>query len=65
MVCLDLQPNTSSQAIERPDIMNIGGFSDQVFKIVARFAKGELEGEHFVSEIKNIEIRTPVKSKSA
>jgi 60 kDa SS-A/Ro ribonucleoprotein len=65
MVCLDLQPNTTSQAIERPDIMNIGGFSDQVFKIVARFAKGELAGEHFVSEIKNIEIRTPVKSKSA
>lgn len=65
MVCLDLQPNTTSQAIERPDIMNIGGFSDQVFKIVARFAKGELEGEHFVGEIKSIEIRTPMKSKSA
>lgn len=65
MACLDIQPNSSSQAIERDDIMNIGGFSDQVFDIVSRFAKGELGHEHFVSEIKRIEIQTPVKTQTA
>jgi 60 kDa SS-A/Ro ribonucleoprotein len=65
MACLDIQPNASSQAIEREDIMNIGGFSDQVFEIVSRFAKGELDDDHLVGEIKKIELRTPSKSLTA
>jgi len=65
MACLDIQPNAHSQASKCPDILNIGGFSDQVFEIVARFANKELSDDHLVGEIKNIEIRTPIKSKSA
>ena len=65
MACLDIQPNSHSQACKRPDILNIGGFSDQVFELVARFAKKELNGDHLVDEIKNIELRTPVTSQSA
>ena len=65
MVCLDIQPNASSQAIERNDIMNIGGFSDQVFEVVSRFAKNELTDDHLVGEIEKIALQTPVKSKSA
>lgn len=56
MACLDIQPNNHTQAPERPDILNIGGFSDQVFKIVSRFAKRELHGDHLVSEIRQIEL---------
>ena len=65
MVCLDIQPNASSQAIERNDIINIGGFSDQVFEVVSRFAKNELTDDHLVGEIEKIALQTPVKSKSA
>ncbi|MFT6238412.1 MAG: 60 kDa SS-A/Ro ribonucleoprotein [Akkermansiaceae bacterium] len=65
MVCLDIQPNSSSQAIERDDIMNIGGFSDQVFEVVSRFTKNELSNDHLVGEIKKIEIRTSIKAASA
>jgi 60 kDa SS-A/Ro ribonucleoprotein len=54
MVCVDLQPYTNSQAQEREDIMNIGGFSDQVFDIIALFSKGELSGEHWVNKINSI-----------
>lgn len=56
LVCIDLQPYTNTQAQERMDIMNIGGFSDQVFKIIAQFAKGELGADYWVKCINNIKI---------
>ena len=31
LVCIDLQPYATTQAAERDDILNVGGFSDQVF----------------------------------
>ena len=31
LICIDLQPNTTTQAPERSDILNVGGFSDAVF----------------------------------
>ena len=60
MACLDIQPNSHTQAPERPDVLNIGGFSDQVFKIVSRFAKGELHGDHLVSEIRKVELTSTI-----
>jgi 60 kDa SS-A/Ro ribonucleoprotein len=37
LVCIDLQPYTTTQAPDRDDILNIGGFSDAVFSVVAAF----------------------------
>jgi 60 kDa SS-A/Ro ribonucleoprotein len=51
LVCLDIQPNASSQAPERPDVMNIGGFSDSVFEIIDSFADGTLRADHWVGVI--------------
>jgi 60 kDa SS-A/Ro ribonucleoprotein len=51
LVCLDIQPYATTQASERGDILNIGGFSDSVFNVIAAFAKGELSGEHWIGEI--------------
>jgi 60 kDa SS-A/Ro ribonucleoprotein len=56
LVCLDLQPYGSTQAAEREDIMNIGGFSDAVFEIIAAFAAGELNPNHWVGLIDQIEL---------
>jgi 60 kDa SS-A/Ro ribonucleoprotein len=56
LVCLDLQPYASSQVQERADILNVGGFSDAVFEIVAAFASGELGPEHWVGSIEKIEL---------
>ena len=56
MVCIDLQPYRTTQAAERKDILNIGGFSDQVFEIVAEFAAGRLTPEHWVGLIEQEEI---------
>lgn len=51
LVCLDVQPTRSTQAAEREDVLNIGGFSDSVFGTVAKFAAGSLRGKHWVDEI--------------
>lgn len=56
LVCLDIQPSTTTQAKDRADILNIGGFSDQVFEVIAAFARGELGADHWVGEIN----RTPL-----
>ena len=56
LVCIDCTPNATSQAVEREDILNIGGFSDSVFDIVAQFAAGELDAAHWVGVIEAIDI---------
>lgn len=55
LVLLDIQPYASSQVQTDKDVLNVGGFSDTVFEVVARFAKGETSGEHWVNIINNME----------
>ncbi len=55
-VCLDIQPYGSTQAKERADILNVGGFSDAVFEILATFAKGELNADHWVGVIESLAV---------
>lgn len=56
LVCIDIQPNTGLQVINRSDILNMGGFSDSVFDVVAAFTRGELTAGHWTSIINKIEI---------
>jgi 60 kDa SS-A/Ro ribonucleoprotein len=54
LVCIDLQPYGTTQAMERADILNVGGFSDAVFSMVAAFAEDRLGPDHWVGEIERI-----------
>jgi 60 kDa SS-A/Ro ribonucleoprotein len=54
LVLIDLQPYGTTQATEREDILNVGGFSDQVFDVVAEFAAGRLHSDHWVGLIESI-----------
>jgi 60 kDa SS-A/Ro ribonucleoprotein len=56
LVCLDIQPNQTTQAAEREDILNIGGFSDRVFEIISMFASGRLDSGHWTTRIEAVEI---------
>ena len=56
LVCIDIQPNASTQARERVDILNVCGFSDQVFTLISEFAGGALDAEHWVGVIEKVEI---------
>lgn len=54
LVCIDLQPYGTTQAPERADILNIGGFSDAVFQVVAAFLRAD--ESRFVAEVEAIEL---------
>lgn len=41
LVCIDVAPYGTTQAQGRPDVLNVGGFSDAVWDRVAAFARGE------------------------
>lgn len=56
MVCIDLQPYTSTQAPNRNDILNIGGFSDAVWDVIAQFAQFGHDGEHWIDVINKVNI---------
>jgi 60 kDa SS-A/Ro ribonucleoprotein len=54
LVCIDIQPYGSTQASEREDILNIGGFSDAVFQVVASYLADD--AARFVAEVESIEL---------
>ena len=56
LACIDLQPYATAQAQTRDDVLNVGGFSDAVFEVLARFAAGQLGGDHWVREIEAVEV---------
>ncbi|MEZ4382161.1 MAG: hypothetical protein R3A79_12495 [Nannocystaceae bacterium] len=56
LVCIDIQPYATTQAPDRDDIINIGGFSDAVFDLIAAFARGELSADHWIGVIDGIEL---------
>jgi 60 kDa SS-A/Ro ribonucleoprotein len=54
LICIDLQPNQTTQAPERSDILNVGGFSDSVFEVMSAFLTSD--AGRFVTEIEGIEL---------
>jgi len=54
MVCIDIQPYSTVQAKERDDILNVGGFSDQVFEVISEFARGQLDADHWIGVIESV-----------
>jgi 60 kDa SS-A/Ro ribonucleoprotein len=56
LVLLDIQPYANTQVQTSKDVLNIGGFSDKVFDVVAQFAKGETTGDHWVDVINAVSL---------
>jgi 60 kDa SS-A/Ro ribonucleoprotein len=56
LACLDFTPNKTTQAAEQGDVLNIGGFSDAVFELLAQFTSGKMEPDHWVAEIEKIAV---------
>lgn len=54
LVCIDIQPYDTTQAPERDDILNIGGFSDAVFNVVSAFLDND--ANRFVAEVESIKL---------
>jgi len=51
LVLIDLQPNATTQAIEREDVLNIGGFSDRLTKnrLEANLEAGLVVGDYLIT----------------
>ncbi|WP_419736323.1 TROVE domain-containing protein [Pseudomonas sp. COR18] len=56
LICIDLQPGASTQAADRPDILNVGGFSDTVFDVIDQFTAGTYSARHWVQVIDELPI---------
>lgn len=54
LVCINLQPSAAVQAAPRADILNIGGFSDDIFNLLASVAEGGLTATFWADKIKGI-----------
>ena len=54
LVCLDIQPSATSQVMDSASVMNIGGFSDDVWPTIESFFNKK--NTNFVQIIKNVEI---------
>ncbi|MDO4643525.1 MAG: RNA-binding protein [Cardiobacteriaceae bacterium] len=60
MICLDIQPYPTSQAYNYPNILNIGGFSVQVFHLMSTFSMHNSEPEYWVNSITQISLKVKV-----
>ena len=56
LVCIDIQPYGNTQAAERHDILNVGGFSDQVFEVMHAFTQGKINSDHWVGIIDQVKL---------
>jgi len=54
MVCIDITPYGTVQAPNDKDVMNIGGFSDQIFKVIDSFVNSS--GDNWVEVIEKTEV---------
>lgn len=56
LVCLDIAPYANTPAHSRPDVLNIGGFSDVTFDLIADFARDSLGADRWVGEISKVSL---------
>lgn len=56
LVCIDIQPYASTQAHDRADILNVGGFSDQVFDVIAKFIELGNNKDLWVQTIESVQL---------
>jgi 60 kDa SS-A/Ro ribonucleoprotein len=59
LVCIDIQPSGTTQAQSREDVLNVGGFSDAVFTLIAEFAAGRLAAGQWSKIIDDVAIAQP------
>jgi 60 kDa SS-A/Ro ribonucleoprotein len=53
-ICIDLPAYDTTQAPDRSDILNVGGFTDVVFNVVAAFLADD--SGRFVAEVEAVEL---------
>lgn len=56
LVCIDLAVSPTTQAPTDKDVLNIGGFSDNIWEIIEKFVEGTKSTDHWVDTIENMNL---------
>jgi 60 kDa SS-A/Ro ribonucleoprotein len=56
LVCIDLTPGSTSQVKPHKDILQVGGWSDSVFDVIASFIEYGDSQDHWVNEIEKVTV---------
>ncbi len=56
LVCIDITPNATTQVSNSRDVLNIGGFSDQIFDVIAKFVEFGNSPEFWVTTIEAVKL---------
>ena len=56
LVLIDLAASNNSQVTQHDDILQVGGFSDTVFKVIDTFLRHGHDTDHWVSEISKVSL---------
>lgn len=56
LILCDLTPRDNSQIKAQPGVLQVGGFSDQVFEVIASFVEHGNTTDHWVDEINKISL---------
>jgi 60 kDa SS-A/Ro ribonucleoprotein len=56
LVCLDVQPSATTQVNTQTDVLNLGGFNDSVFEVIAKFFEMGTDKDLWVSTIESVRL---------
>jgi 60 kDa SS-A/Ro ribonucleoprotein len=56
LVCIDLQPYTNTQSPDDDHVLNVGGFGDGVWQVIAGFSHGLQANKHFVDAVERVDL---------
>lgn len=56
LVCIDVTPNDTTQAHDRDDVLNVGGFSDNCFEVIAKFIELGNNKDLWVKTIESVKL---------
>ena len=56
LICIDITPRENTQNKEYTDVLQVGGFSDQVFEVINNFLTTGHSVDHWVEEIEKTEL---------
>ena len=56
LVCLDITPNATTQVNDKADVLNLGGFSDTSFEVIAKFVELGNNKDLWVNTIESVNL---------
>jgi len=59
LICININPNPTTQVKEREDIIQVAGFSDQVFHLIAAVAEGHTKAGYWLGKIGETPLNEP------